>query len=157
MSKNIPATNAKEEVLKKFNNKPKEIDNRPEQQLSEFENKWNMNNKIIELFANNIEKDQELRQGYAKILIGILVIELIALIVIFILAGCKVLNYSENVFNIFISGGIAEIFILVRVIVKYLFKDNLTEALKIIIENNNKPKYKIKNHKNNKSDKPREI
>lgn len=49
-------------------------------------------------------------------------------------------------FNIFISGGIIEIFVLVEVIVRSLFKDNLTEALKIIIASNNQSKV----YKNNK-------
>lgn len=78
----------------------------------------------------------------------ILIVELIALIVIFILKGTGTLNYSDATFNIFVTGGIAEVFVLVRVIVKYLFKDNLTEALKIIITTNNNRKI-YKNRKNN--------
>ena len=58
------------------------------------------------------------------------------------------LIYSDSTFNIFITGGIAEVFVLVRVIVKYLFKDNLTNALNIILENNNQVKYHKKNNKN---------
>ena len=114
-----------------------------------------MNNKIIDLFIKNIEQDQKLRNRYATILIGSLIGLLVALVTIFILNGIGILNYSETTFNIFITGGIAEVFVLVRIIVKYLFKDNLTEALKIIIESNNSKQYrKGKNIK--KSDKPRE-
>lgn len=110
-----------------------------------------MNERIIELFANNIEQDQKLRSRYAKILIRILSVELIALILIFVLKGLGKLNYSDSTFNIFISGGIAEIFVLVRLIVKYLFKDNLTEALKIIITMNNKRIIKNQSKKENKT------
>ena len=124
------------ETIKQTNNDLKL--NSAAKDLREFDNKWNMNNKIIELFANNIEKDQSLKGKYAIILIIILVIQLIALFVIFILKGCNVLSYSDTTFNIFITGGIAEVFVLVRVIVKYLFTDNLTSALNIILENNNK-------------------
>lgn len=105
-----------------------------------------MNNKIIELFAKKIEEDQGLKGKYAIILIIILSIQLIVLNVIFILKGAGDLNYSDTSFNIFISGGIIEIFVLVEVIVRSLFKDNLTEALKIIIASNNQSKV----YKNNK-------
>lgn len=156
-----PAIKTNEEYKKEILNKIKNTQDKPKfdktQRVSEFDNKWNMNNKIIELFANNIEKDQQLKEKYAVILIIILSIQLMALIIIFVFKGLSILKYSDTTFNIFVSGGIAEVFVLVKVIVKYLFKDNLTEALKIIIENNNKPKYKTKNNKNSKSDKPREI
>lgn len=73
------------------------------------------------------------------------------MITIFILKGCGVLSYSDSTFNIFISGGIAEVFVLVRVIVKYLFKDNLTNALNTILENNKKIRQTKNNrYKNNK-------
>lgn len=153
MSKDNPAIEAnekyKKEVLRSLNNKQEELKSNKPQKLSEFENKWNMNNKIIELFANNIEKDQELKQKYSSILITILAIQLLALLIIFILKGVGVLSYSDSTFNIFVSGGIAEVFVLVRIIVKYLFKDNLTNALNIILENNNQ----IKRNKTNKNSK----
>lgn len=114
--------------------------------IDEVSKKWNMNDKILELFSDTIERDQELKEKYAIILIVILCIQLIALITVFILKGCELLTYSDTTFNIFISGGIAEVFILVRVIVKYLFKDNLTNALNTILENNNK----IRQTKNSK-------
>ena len=106
--------------------------------IDEVGKKWDMNEKIIGMFVKNIEKDQDLKGVYAKILIGILIIFLIALIIIFVLQGMNILNYSEVTFNIFVTGGIAEVFLLVRIIVKYLFNDNLTELLKIILRANNK-------------------
>lgn len=114
--------------------------------IDEVSKKWNMNEKILELFTDTIQRDQDLKEKYAVILIIILCIQLVALITIFILKGCEVLSYSDSTFNIFISGGIAEVFVLVRVIVKYLFKDNLTSALNTILESNNK----IKQTKNSK-------
>lgn len=105
--------------------------------VDEVNKKWTMNEKIIELFINNIKGDNGLKEKYAIILIVILIAQLIALNVLFILVGCGVLSYSETTFNIFITGGILEVFVLVRVIVKYLFKDNLTNALNIILEKNN--------------------
>ncbi len=156
MSKKEPAIKTNEDykllILDSFEKKQEEKESKP-QRLSEFDNKWNMNNKIISLFETNIEKDQKLRFVYAIILVSILGIELLALITIFILVGCEVLKYSDIAFNLFITGGIAEVFVLVRVIVKYLFKDNLTNALNIILENNNKSRYKNNKKKNKITDK----
>jgi len=108
-----------------------------------------MNDKIVQLFVDNIGQDQKWRSRYAIILLVILALELIALTTIFILKGVNILNYSDTTFNIFISGGIAEVFILVKVIVEYLFKDNLTEALKIIITMNNNSDDKVNKEESN--------
>lgn len=153
MSKKNPAKETKDymSILTMFN-KHNEIidepnDNKPVDELSK---KWSMNDKILDLFSSNIERDQDLKEKYAIILIIILAIQLVALIVIFVLKGCNILEYSDSTFNLFITGGIAEVFVLVRVIVKYLFKDNLTNALNIILENNNKTNYyKHRNKKKN--------
>lgn len=132
--------NIKNEIL---NNDEKE-ETKP---IDEVSKKWNMNERVLELFANNIERDQNLKEKYAIILIVILAIQLSSLIAVFIAKGMGKLTYSDSTFNIFITGGIAEVFVLVRVIVKYLFKDNLTNALNIILRNNNQVKYKG-NYKN---------
>lgn len=147
MSKKIdnPAKNnekAKESIKRIFDSEDKvsiinEGTDKNIRPINEIYKKWDMNDKIIDLFTDNISKDQILRQKYAVILIRILSVELIALILIFIFKGLGVLNYSDSTFNLFITGGIAEVFVLVRVIVKYLFKDNLTNALNIILKNNN--------------------
>lgn len=155
VKRNIPAENTKENIRKIFDSKDKVsriIEDKQEDMtpINEINKKWNMNDRIIDLFIKNIGTDQELRKTYAAILIGILIIELIALILIFILKGANILNYSDSTFNIFITGGIAEIFVLVRVIVKYLFKDNLTNALNIILENNNPKKRYSDNYNKNK-------
>lgn len=165
---NIPAKNnenTKENIKRIFDSKDKvsklnENTNENVRPINEINKKWDMNDKIVDLFRDNIHKDQVLRQKYAEILMRILSFELIALIFIFILKGLNILNYSDATFNLFITGGIAEIFVLIKVIVKYLFKDNLTNALNIILENNNpirrytnsnkysKNKIKNKNDKN---------
>lgn len=119
----------KTELVEEIENNNKPID--------EVSKKWNMNDKILELFAENIVEDQKLKNTYAVILIIILAIQLIALLTIFILRGLRILEYSDSTFNIFVTGGIAEVFILIRVIVNYLFKDNLSNSLNIILENNN--------------------
>lgn len=141
----------KEIVIQMFNNSQKEVKeiNEETKPIDEVTKKWNMNERITSLFADKIENDTELKGKYAVILIGILIFQLICLNTIFILKGCNVLSFSETTFNIFITGGIAEIFILVRIIVKYLFNDNLTELLKIILRANNNSYYKDNKDKNN--------
>lgn len=141
----------KEIVIKMFNSK-KEITDVKEQEetkpIDEATKKWNTNDRITNLFANKIEKDTELKGTYAKILIGILIFQLVILNILFILKGCGKLKFADSTFNIFITGGIAEIFVLVRTIVKYLFNDDLTELLKIILKANN---YKFKENNENKN------
>lgn len=151
----IPAEDAKENIKKIFDSKDKvskvkEYKNEEMKPINEINKKWDMNDRIIDLFIKNINTDQTLRQKYAVILIKILSIELVALILIFILKGLNILNYSDSTFNLFITGGIAEVFVLVRVIVKYLFKDNLTNALNIILKNNNPIKRYTKGYNKNK-------
>ncbi len=147
----------KQLIIKMFDSKNKVTKVKEQENtkpVDEVSKKWNMNDRIIELFAENMSKDQKLKERYAIILIIILAIQLVALIAIFIFKGCDILHYSDSTFNIFISGGIAEVFVLVRVIVKYLFKDNLTNSLNIILENNNKIKYlNNRNNRNNKNKK----
>lgn len=130
---------AQDALIKMFNpkNEMTELSENNTRAMDEIDRKWNMNDKIVDLFASSIEKDKELRGAYATILLVILGVELVALLVIFILAGLGILNYSKVTFNLFVTGGIAEVFVLVRVIVKYLFKDNITNALNIILERNN--------------------
>ena len=118
--------------------------------IDEVSKKWNMNEKILEAFVCNIAEDQKLKHRYATILIGVLIFQLAALITIFVLQGIGLLSYSDVSFNIFVTGGIAEVYVLVRVIVKYLFNDNLTDLLKIILRANNiygnKDKKDLKNN-----------
>lgn len=146
----------KEDLLKIFNSKNKvsKVNTNNSQNvkpINEINKKWAMNDKIIDIFVKNIDEDQELRKRYATILIVILAIELVALILIFVLKGLDILHYSDTTFNIFITGGIAEVFVLVRIIVKYLFKDNLTNALNIILENNNPSKRYVGNNHSNRN------
>lgn len=141
----------KKQLLKMFISKNEVIENQDIEEIKpidEATKKWDTNDRVTKLFVNKIEKDTELKGKYAIILIVILIFQLVTLNVLFILKGCNVLKFSDTTFNIFITGGIAEIFILVRTIVKYLFSDDLSELLKIILKANN---YKFKDNKENKN------
>lgn len=99
--------------------------------------KWGANNKIIDLYSKNATKDRELKDKYAKIFVLLLGIQLLVVCVVFILVGANVLKYDKFTLNIFISGSLLEIFAIVTIIVKYLFSDNLSEPLKIILKSSN--------------------
>lgn len=130
-------------VTKSSKDKPQSVDERTK--------KWAINDKIVKLFESSIYDEINIKSKYATILIIFLGLQLIALNGIFILVGRGILIYSDFAFNLFISGGLAEIFILIRVIVKHLFNNNLSEALKIILDRNNQKldNYKQYNKKNN--------
>ncbi|MBQ3145843.1 MAG: hypothetical protein IJB90_04700 [Clostridia bacterium] len=123
-----------------FNSKDKitEVNKQEETKpIDEVTKRWGMNDKLVELFADKIEQEKDLKYKYAVYLIWILIGQLILLNVWFGLKGFAIVQFSDTTFNIFITGGIAEVFLLVRVIVKYLFKDNLSELLKILVKANN--------------------
>lgn len=155
---NIPAIK-NEDILNLFNSTDKEEvheDTKSKQKpINEINRKWDMNDKIVNLFADTIEDDKKIRNTYAIILLIILAIQLIALSVIFILTGANVLHYSDTTLNIYVTAGIAEVFVLTRVIVKYLFTDNISGALNTIIENNN-PIRRYQNFDKNKADNKKE-
>ncbi len=128
----------------------KSVDSKP-QTVDEVANKWEINKKIMELFEDRMKNDSELKKGYAKILIGILIVQLLALNTWFGLKGFKIIDFADSTFDIFITGGIAEVFALVGIIVRYLFNDNLSDLLKLVIRVTN-----INSNVKNKSDKHKE-
>lgn len=104
---------------------------------------WDANNKIVDLYYKNAENDRKLKEKYGFWFIAILAFQLVCLYVILFLVGLGILTYSDTTLNIFISGGLIETFAVIKVIITYLFNDNLSNSIKTILENN----------KNNKQDK----
>mgnify|MGYP000460775676 FL=1 len=139
---------SKKKEINDFNNKE-----RAENTIDETSEKWNLNSKITNLFETKIESDTKLKRRYAMALIILLIITIVALNVWFVMKGLGILNFSDTTFNLFITGGLAEIFVLIKIIVKYLFDDNLTELLKLILDRNNQENKSKNNNfkKNNKN------
>lgn len=139
---------SKKKEINDFNNKE-----RAENTIDETSEKWNLNSKITNLFETKIESDTKLKRRYAMALIILLIITIVALNVWFVMKGLGILNFSNTTFNLFITGGLAEIFVLIKIIVKYLFDDNLTELLKLILDRNNQENKSKNNNfkKNNKN------
>lgn len=147
----------KEEILTIFNNENTkainlhEDNDSKEKTIDERTEKWNLNSKITDLFEVKINSDTKLKRRYAMALIILLILTIIALNVWFVLKGLGILNFSDTTFNLFITGGLAEIFVLIKIIVKYLFDDNLTELLKLILDRTNQENKKSNNYKKNRS------
>ena len=144
MSKKNPAKGTEENlefIMKLFENSKeikKETNKEANKPVDELSNTWSLNAKVTELFETKINSDTKLKRRYAMALIILLIVMVIALNVWFVLKGIGILNFSDSTFNIFITGGLAEIFVLVKIIVTYLFNDNLTDLLKLILDRNNK-------------------
>lgn len=95
--------------------------------------KWQLYDKIVNVYDKRSEKDNVIKEKYAVWLIRLLGIQLIALNLIFFFQGFKLIELPESTLNIFITASIGEIFLLVNIIVKYLFTDNLTKLLTKIL------------------------
>lgn len=102
--------------------------------------RFELDKQVVQLFTDNAKEDRELKKSYAFWLLKIFIAQLIAFNTIFIMVGFNFLKYSEKTFNVYVTGGIIEIISLVAIIVKYLFKDNITETLKNVLEKNKKDK-----------------
>lgn len=127
------------------NNAIKEVDENKEKESKEIDleefvarNKWQVYRDLVDLFKSRTENDNNLKKQYSKILVWILIIQLVAMNIIFILKGCNKLNFTDTTFNLFITATIAEVFTLVTIIVKYLFTDKLTDLLSGILSDEDK-------------------
>lgn len=108
--------------------------------IDEAVERLKLDTEVIHSFTENAQDDRALKKKYAKILIWLLFIQLVFFNGIFILCGLGILNYTEKTLNIYIGGGLLEIISLVAIIVKYLFKDNISLSLNNILEKNKKNK-----------------
>lgn len=134
------------------NNDIKEVDEDVEKNIHETDlatfvakNKWQVYQNIANIFTKRSENDNKLKEKYSIILIVILVIQLLFMNTTLVLKGLNILQFSDTVFNIFITGTILEVFSLITIIVKYLFTDNLTKLLSNILT-------EAKEEKENKKD-----
>lgn len=84
--------------------------------------------QVAEAFTNNTKTDRGLKKFYGIVLLFLLTVQLITVNVIFVLGGLKVLKYPSTTFDIFIMGSLIEVAIIVRIVVKYLFTDNISKT-----------------------------
>jgi hypothetical protein len=80
-------------------------------------------NRSHKLKNDNLETDINLKKSYAYWLIGVMIGQLLIMNTVFILVGKELIKYSEYILHLYISGTLLELFGLVLIITKYLFKE----------------------------------
>lgn len=144
-SLNSKNTNTKNE----FDNSDVEIDeiksSEERQSFDEVQEKLKTHSQVREAFSNNAKTDRILKIIYGIILLILLVLEIVVVNVIFILGGLGILQYSDITFDIFIGGSLIEVVLIVKIVVKYLFTDNITKPLNSMIDHNHEKNVQHKN------------
>jgi hypothetical protein len=69
-----------------------------------------------------LKDELTLKRHYGYGLIVILIVQLLIMNVVFVAAGMKLLSFSEYVLHLYMGGTLLEIFGLVLIVTKYLFK-----------------------------------
>lgn len=116
---------------------------KPEDNAVNFDERlrrYELDEEVVHTFTDNAKEDRNLKKTYAFWLLVFFVLQLIAFNTVFIFKGLDKLSYDANTFNIYVMSGVVEIISLITIIVKYLFKDNITEALNNVLEKNKKDK-----------------
>ena len=115
-------------------------DNSQTKSFDEVKESFELKRKAVDTFSANITSNINIKKIYSVILICMLAFQFLALDTIFILVGFNVLHYSKTTLNLFLTIGFLELIGLVTVVVKYVFADNISESLKIIlgVESKNK-------------------
>lgn len=106
--------------------------------LDEVSERLKMTRETADVFLENAKSDRKWKNIYAKILLIILIIQILSVNIIFILVGFSIMNYSDSTFNIFITGTLIEIIAVIRLVVKYLFSDNISATFDKVLEKNKK-------------------
>lgn len=102
----------------------------------EAEERFKIDKEVVDKFIENIGIDVKIKKIYACVLLIILSLQLISVNVIFVLKGLGILKYTDSTFNIFVAGALIEVIALVAIVVRYLFKDNISKSLNNILEKN---------------------
>lgn len=108
-------------------------DNPQTKSFDEVKESFELKRKAVDTFSDNITSNIEIKKEYSKKLIFLLVTQFLALDVIFVLVGFGILKYSDFTLNLFLTVGFLELVGLVTIVVKYVFADNISESLKVIL------------------------
>ncbi len=90
--------------------------------------------KIMQTWQKQQSTDRALRSNYAKYFLGILVVELLAIMGIMVAVGFGYLVYNVDSLNLFLAGTIMQIFLSIRIAVKYLFSRDSNVGLEDIVK-----------------------
>lgn len=93
-----------------------------------------MTNDTAEEFLKHSKMDRWLKIGYGIVLIIMLVGQIIYLNIIFFQVGTGYLEFPESTFNIFITATLIEVIAVIKLVVQYLFHDNIGDTFKSLFE-----------------------
>ncbi|MFC6276414.1 hypothetical protein [Psittacicella hinzii] len=80
--------------------------------------------RTIKLKNDNFEIDIQLKKKYAIGLILVMIVQLTIMNGVFIAVGLQKIKYEQYALHLYISGTLLELFGLVLIVTKYLFKNN---------------------------------
>ncbi len=83
---------------------------------------------MLEQKIRNLASDRDMKRLYARGFIAILLVQLIAMNLIFIAAGLEWINFKQWQLELYMGGTLAEVFGIVLVITKNLFPQSKTET-----------------------------
>ena len=104
--------------------------------FDEITERYKLDAEVIHSFTDTVKEDRKLKKGYAISLIIIFIVQLFVFHFIFILNGCGVLKFNDSTLNIYVGGSIIEVIALIKIIVQYLFKDNISQSIDSILDKN---------------------
>lgn len=99
------------------------LDSRELGRLSEIINKDSIVKSLITVWEDNQKVDRELKDKYAKIFLGILGVQILAVLVVIFLLGFNVINIAQWTLSLFMTGVFAQTVSIILLIVKYLFSE----------------------------------
>ena len=86
-------------------------------------NKTTPADPLIDEEVENLKADRALKKSYAKWFIGILIGQLAIMNIVFILVGLGFLTYDKWSLNLYMGGTMAEVFGVIFVITRNLFRN----------------------------------
>ena len=104
--------------------------------LDEAKERLLLDSEVIHAFTDSMKEDQKLKKIYASILLVVFIVQIIAFNVFLAFIGLGILDFDNSTLNIYIIGAILEMIFLIKIIVSYLFKDNITIPLSNVLEKN---------------------
>ena len=100
--------------------------------LQDIQERTKHHRTIIAVWKQQQDQDRKMRKLYANWLIGAMVVQVVAINVIFVLIGRDVLKFESWTANTFVMATFAEISALVLIVVKYLFPTTTDRILDLI-------------------------
>ena len=100
--------------------------------LRDIEERIKHQRTIINVWKQQQDQDRQMRKRYANWLIGVMIVQVVAINISFVLIGLGLLKFEPWTVNTFVMATFAEISALVLLVVKYLFPTTTDRILDLI-------------------------